>query len=189
MQNLYNTSASHQSPITASSYVCVGIYDMGCRFGNVIMILVTGLMTFLGSVLSCVWYNFGLYLVNEHMKGGLQRHDSRHNITLDTKMPDSVFGFHVSFDMLDALSVTQRNALLDRFIADAIEANGLQFGGGGAATWAGFVEPERLDNPITEPQRQSVIDWLNDELFVINHTVSPMLDLNNDDECQPFLNK
>ena len=59
------------------------------------------------------------------------------------------------------LLVSDRESLIDRFIAEAIEANGLQFGGGGSGSiWSGFAEPADWPGTISEDQRSAVEAWI-----------------------------
>ena len=66
----------------------------------------------------------------------------------------------IAFRMLD-LPTPDRESLLDRFMAEAIEANGLQFGGGGdGSIWSGYAEPEGWPRTITDDQRSAVDVWI-----------------------------
>jgi len=86
-------------------------------------------------------------------------------------------GFELSFDIPGDLSGDDRNALLDDFITDAIEANDLQFGGGGSgATWSGFAVLDRQRGSTTEDQRQAVLKWLEDHPNVSNIMVGELVD-------------
>ena len=69
-------------------------------------------------------------------------------------------GFSVSFQTPATLSTDGRNCFLDTFIA-MIEANGLQFGGGGLDEWEGFVAFDSRGT-ATEDHRQVVRRWLED---------------------------
>ena len=56
---------------------------------------------------------------------------------------------------LRAVGVKDREA--DRFIVEAMESNGLQFGGGGSAgTWGGFAETEARHGSVSADQRSRV---------------------------------
>lgn len=54
-----------------------------------------------------------------------------------------------------------RDAVLNSFITDAVESNGVQFGGGGAEMdWSGFLEPQRRTSWVTAEQIDAVQAWL-----------------------------
>ena len=70
------------------------------------------------------------------------------------------FGFGAGFRFSDQLSMETRNNLLNRFIEDAIEGNGLQFGGGGDGNeWNGFITVNRSRGSTLERHRQAVENW------------------------------
>jgi len=53
-----------------------------------------------------------------------------------------------------------QNNLLDRFIKEVIEANDLQFCGGGRLRWAGYPEPQAWPVPFPANNEQSLpIGW------------------------------
>jgi uncharacterized protein YggL (DUF469 family) len=86
-------------------------------------------------------------------------------------------GFEVSFDVSPKITIAQRNALLDAFITDAIEANGLLFGGGGAdKNWEGFVTVDKRRGSATEVHRQSVRAWLEDQKAISNIKIGELRD-------------
>jgi len=87
------------------------------------------------------------------------------------------FGFELSFDIPEGLSIDDRNAVLDEFITDAIEANDLQFGGGGGgSTWSGYAILDRPRGSTTEAQRQAVLKWLEENPKVSNVMVGELVD-------------
>jgi uncharacterized protein YggL (DUF469 family) len=60
------------------------------------------------------------------------------------------------------LSNEERNALLDAFIIDAIESNGLEFGGGGSGSvWDGFAAVNEHRGSASESHREAVRIWLD----------------------------
>lgn len=62
--------------------------------------------------------------------------------------------------MRPTLSKGERNALLDRWLAEAVEPAGLQFGGGGTGqVWRGYLEPV-FGETILDQQLQKVTAWL-----------------------------
>lgn len=80
--------------------------------------------------------------------------------------------FKITFTFSADLTVEQRNELLDKFIRNAIEANGLQFGGGGSDNiWDGTAEPGGETDEVSEAQRSSVIAWLKNEPRVLHYFV------------------
>ena len=71
-------------------------------------------------------------------------------------------GFEVTFRILGSESVEQESNLLFRFLDEAIEANGMYFGGVGKETrWSGVVHsPNRSGAPMSDENREQVISWL-----------------------------
>lgn len=85
------------------------------------------------------------------------------------------FGFALSFDF--ELNNKDRNDLLDKFIHEAIEANGLVFGGGGGNnTWEGFVTLDADRGSVSEIQREKVIGWLSKNSMIRQYEVSFLRD-------------
>ena len=86
------------------------------------------------------------------------------------------FGFPVRFGFSEQLSFEERNSLLDRWIRSAVEANRLQFGGGGGSNiWEGFVTLEGRGS-ATDDHRRIVDQWLSKEPRVLQHEVGPLID-------------
>ncbi len=86
-------------------------------------------------------------------------------------------GFFLSFTFPERLSIQERETLLDGFIRDAIEANGLQFGGGGPNnTCEGFVALDKKRGSTTEKHRQAVAEWLEKQPQVVSCEVGPLVD-------------
>ena len=91
--------------------------------------------------------------------------------------------FRVWFKTKSDLRVVQWNALVNRWIEDAIERNGLQSGGGHRKTglsdtwneWDCVVEPQP-DCDLTEKKRACVIAWLEDEAEILAYRVGPPVD-------------
>ena len=84
------------------------------------------------------------------------------------------FGFSVSFQTEATLSTDERDSLLDAFIV-MIEANGLQFGGGGLDQWEGFVALDSRGT-ATELHRQVVQRWLEDQPHIHGVVVGKLMD-------------
>ena len=73
----------------------------------------------------------------------------------------------IAFRMCE-VPVSDRNGLIDRFYDEAIEANGLQFGGGGSdAVWSGFAEPVEWPGVISADQRSDVHAWIESEPRIV----------------------
>lgn len=70
-------------------------------------------------------------------------------------------GFIVSFQLDQALPLAVVGTLLDRFILEAMEANGLTGGGGsgGGGQWRFFLNPRRYRN-ATDNDRRLAERWL-----------------------------
>jgi len=86
------------------------------------------------------------------------------------------FGFHVGFEFEADLTDDQRNALLERFLREAIEANGLQFGGGGIGNaWTGFTALNGRGS-ATEHHRQAVEAWMRKQDPIRSSYVGPLID-------------
>jgi uncharacterized protein YggL (DUF469 family) len=103
-------------------------------------------------------------------------------------MTDNSPGLFVLFRISKQLLLNTRNAVLERFIAEAIEANQCQFGGGGANEfWSGFVEPEDPNHPLTNATRYAILCWLSNEPLVIEYFVSDLFDLNDGKLAEYYL--
>lgn len=70
------------------------------------------------------------------------------------------FGFLITFSLSNDINVESNNAFVDRFLAEAIEANGLVFGGGIGETTEGFATLNKRGT-ATEEHRQQVKNWLS----------------------------
>ena len=86
--------------------------------------------------------------------------------------------FKVVLRFEKTLGLEQRNARLESFTEQAIDANELQCGGGGHEdVWDVAVESGRDDvDDVTEAQRQAVIDWLEAEPKVLDYVVGDLYD-------------
>ena len=86
-------------------------------------------------------------------------------------------GSRVRFRFSPDLSTDDRNRLIDDFTREAIEANGLQFGGGGSKNiWEGFVALDAPRGSVTEDHRQKVIQWLEANPKILEYEVGPLVD-------------
>lgn len=91
------------------------------------------------------------------------------------------FGFKAGFRFSDQVAKNARNDLLNRFIEDAIERNGLQFGGGGGGNeWNGFVALNKSRGSTLEKHRQAVEHWFQQEPEIREYYLTDMVDAWND---------
>ena len=85
-------------------------------------------------------------------------------------------GFEVRFRAVDNISDEAFDNVVDTFISQAIEANGLICGGGGKKPeWAVFVTLDRQGS-ATEAHRQAVQQWLATRLEITTTQVGPLID-------------
>lgn len=85
------------------------------------------------------------------------------------------FGFTLTFTTQD-LTSAQQDAFWDRWLLDAVEANGLAFGGGQRqSSWSGFITMARRGS-VTEGHRATIEEWLSNEAMVTEHNVSALVD-------------
>ena len=85
-------------------------------------------------------------------------------------------GFMIEAQLSQALSQQERDAFLNRFLNEAIEANGLGFGGGLDDDFGGFVVSEKAYCKLDESQRSLVIAWLNQQTMLKYVQVVPLRD-------------
>ena len=86
------------------------------------------------------------------------------------------FGFAVEFALDPGLSDDAAGGFLDRFIAQAIEADRMLAGGGGhGARWNFFVSSARRGS-VEEAQRTRVLDWLGRQPEVKERSAGPLVD-------------
>jgi uncharacterized protein YggL (DUF469 family) len=86
------------------------------------------------------------------------------------------FGFEVSCRFNSELSDEQFEQFIDTFLQEAIESNGLSFGGGGdKQEWKGFVTLDRSGS-ATEEHRINVSKWLESRPEVIYIKVDSLVD-------------
>jgi uncharacterized protein YggL (DUF469 family) len=87
------------------------------------------------------------------------------------------FGFKAGFRFSDRLTTEARNHLLEKFIEEAIEKNGLQYGGGGDGNeWNGFVALDKPRGSARERHRQAVENWFIQEAEVNEYYLTDMVD-------------
>lgn len=83
------------------------------------------------------------------------------------------FGFLITFSLSSEIDGKSENAFVDRFLAEAIEANGLVFGGGIGETTEGFATLNKRGTAIEE-HRQQVKNWLSAQAEVSNIKVGEL---------------
>lgn len=89
------------------------------------------------------------------------------------------YGFEISFRLKSDISVTAWESLIDRFLEEAIEGNGLLFGGGGDfGNWSGFAVAAESRLSANDLQREAVRRWLEATPEVADVNVSPLHDAN-----------
>lgn len=84
-------------------------------------------------------------------------------------------GFYVYFRLPEDMADEDLDTFLDRFFTEALESNGLGFGGSGHHEWEGFVAVDRRGS-VTEEQRRHVDDWLKNHPQVVEHQISELRD-------------
>ena len=70
------------------------------------------------------------------------------------------FGFQVCFELVPEISAADRDRVWNRFLGEAIEANGLQLGGGGDLALEGFVTCVPGRGSVRDGHRVAVREWL-----------------------------
>ena len=85
-------------------------------------------------------------------------------------------GFEVSADLTRELDERQRDVLIDAFLEECIEANGMLFGGGINKDLGGFIVPDAARGSATEEQRECVREWLLGRPEFSAVTVGPLVD-------------
>ncbi len=85
-------------------------------------------------------------------------------------------GFKAGFRFSKELNTETSNNLIDRFIQEAIEDNGLQFGGGGGYEWDGFVALDKVRGSTTNLHREAVEQWFIQESEVLEYFITPLID-------------
>ena len=81
-------------------------------------------------------------------------------------------GFEISITLKPNLGTDDLDRFLDEFILDAIERNGLAFGGG---TDCGFITTWKR-GAASEAHRTIVENWLNRRQEVVSVTIGPLVD-------------
>jgi uncharacterized protein len=84
-------------------------------------------------------------------------------------------GFEVQFRVAADMSEVAFDAFIDAFLEQAIEANGMVFGGGGRREWKGFVTLGRRGS-ATDGRRQLVQRWLQSRSQIVGYQVGLLVD-------------
>lgn len=86
-------------------------------------------------------------------------------------------GFEVQFRMTSVFTETDFDSFIDFFIEEAIEANGLAFGGGGTYdNWRGFVTLDGRGS-ATDEHREKVREWFESQpQIILEWHVGPFVD-------------
>jgi uncharacterized protein YggL (DUF469 family) len=84
-----------------------------------------------------------------------------------------VLGFALSFEFVEPLYIDAENIFWDDFNAQAMAANGLQFGG---YADGGIVEPAGRAS-VSESQRTAVEAWMRARPEIVSVNVGPLADL------------
>jgi uncharacterized protein YggL (DUF469 family) len=72
-------------------------------------------------------------------------------------------GFMVDAKLAGGQDAAQRDSLLYRFLLEAVEANGLAFGGGMNSDFSGFVVSGKAYGKVEESHRELVRAWLESQ--------------------------
>lgn len=84
--------------------------------------------------------------------------------------------FCVQFTFDKNLDKSIRNALLSKWLEEAMENNDLQFGGGGISnSWEGVAEHSE-GQEVTEGQRIQVEEWLRNNPLIHQFKVGPLVE-------------
>ena len=88
-------------------------------------------------------------------------------------------GFEIDMRFVDTITEEAMNDFFDEFLADAIEANDMVFGGGGDKEgFSGFVVPAARYESATDKERTLVSEWLDKNDLIAEHKVGELVDAN-----------
>lgn len=85
-------------------------------------------------------------------------------------------GFLVEAQLVGTLTLAEHNALIHQFLEEAIEANGLAFGGGYNDDFGGIVVSNKPYGKVDESHRTLVQDWLSKQAKLTNIKVGELRD-------------
>ena len=71
------------------------------------------------------------------------------------------FGFDIAWKLKDGINGEELDVFIDKFFAEAIQPNGLGFGGEGDTLWHGLICTQKLGS-CTDENRSTVEKWLTD---------------------------
>lgn len=84
-------------------------------------------------------------------------------------------GFAVRFRIASDVDEAGLNNFIEAFLDEAIDTNGMGFGGGGNHEWEGFITMMERGS-TTEEHRTIVESWLSAHPHVEEHEVGPLVD-------------
>lgn len=89
------------------------------------------------------------------------------------------FGFSVKCKLRDGISSDDFDRFADAFVVEAIERQGLVFGGGGSPTsgWGGIVCRDHRYESTTEVHREAVAAWLKQRVDATSFSISHAWDI------------
>jgi uncharacterized protein YggL (DUF469 family) len=102
------------------------------------------------------------------------------------------FGFTIGLKFGRIPATSEFDAFVDAFIGQAIEGNGLVFGGGGSpqSDWRGVVQQDHRYKSSSPADQTAVSEWLYGRPEVCSVRISPMWDLwNSSDPFETTLNR
>lgn len=77
------------------------------------------------------------------------------------------FGFLIAFSLSNDAGIKEEDAFIDRFLTEAIEANGLVGGGAISKTTSGFVRLNKRRS-TADAHRQQVKSWFSAQTIASN---------------------
>lgn len=86
------------------------------------------------------------------------------------------FGFSVSAELRAPLDDQRHEALVDVFLAECIEANGMLFGGGINETLDGYITASQDRSSATDQHREIVKAWIENRAEFVNAKVGALSD-------------
>jgi hypothetical protein len=91
----------------------------------------------------------------------------------------AVYGVSIRVSLTPGIADDGFEAFIDAFLAEAIEANGLWFGGGGspATDWSGVIDPGTSVRGIPAPVLDAVRSWMADRTEIVSVEISKPWDI------------
>lgn len=85
--------------------------------------------------------------------------------------------FEFSAKLLQPFGPGEWDAFIDRFLAEVIDANGLEFGGGGGSEdFSGFVAAAKRYGKVDERHQALVKEWLEKQSRLTEVNIDPIRD-------------